>query len=178
MPPVLLVPITDGIIRADDGGRRAMKRRLIVLIVIFAALIVCYGILIRVAPVPKLRDVSTASASDGALEDPGEYEEVTVEIEIPSVSEFPAAWAQGGGCPHIVVVRTLGAQVSSSGGVRVLAVEPDKPAAKAGIQVDDRLGKPGDCVNSLYRSFAPRKEARTVEWTVRRPKGATAEGEV
>jgi predicted metalloprotease with PDZ domain len=114
--------------------------------------------------------------TSAAQEDPGEYDEVTVTIEIPPLSEFPAGWAKNrDGCPHMRISRTLGAKMSGGGGVRIFEVEPDKPAAKAGIQPGDRLGELSDCASSLSRSFRPRKEARTIEWTVRRPKGDAAE---
>jgi hypothetical protein len=74
------------------------------------------------------------------------------------------------------VSRILGAQVGPAGGVPVLAVLPDQPAAKAGIRPGDRLGEPGACVSTLYRHFTPREEPRTIEWTLRRPKGSAAHG--
>ena len=69
----------------------------------------------------------------------------------------------------MVISRTLGAAIGPGGGVVVLAVEPGMPAAKAGIKPGDVLGRPTDCAASLSHSFAPRKEARTIEWTVHRP---------
>ena len=111
-----------------------------------------------------------------AQEDPGKYDEVTVTIEIPPSSEFPAGWVKNrDGCPHIRICRTLGVKASGGGGVRIFEVDPGKPAAKAGIQPGDRLGDVGQCASSLYRSFRPREDVRTIEWTVRRPKGDAAE---
>jgi hypothetical protein len=108
--------------------------------------------------------------SPSAQGESGEYAEVTLAIDIPPLAEFPYAWAERGGCPHITISRVLGIEMTADRGVRVLSVEPDKPAAKAGLQPGDRLGDPSDCASSLYGSFAPRKELRTIEWTVRRPK--------
>jgi S1-C subfamily serine protease len=78
----------------------------------------------------------------------------------------------------------LGAAIGPGNGCPVLEVKPDGPAAKAGIQPLDRLGKPSDCASALYGFFRPGKDARTVEWMVRRPKaespgadGRDAEGE-
>jgi hypothetical protein len=105
---------------------------------------------------------------------PTEYDEVTVSIDIPPLSEFPAGWAERDGCPHMRITGALGAAIGPGNGCPVLSVEPDGPADKAGIQRFDRLGEQSDCASSLYRSFKPRKEARTVEWTVRRPKGAAS----
>ena len=44
-------------------------------------------------------------------------------------------------------------------------------AFRAGLQRLDRLAEPAECAASISRYFKPRKDARTVEWTVRRPKG-------
>ena len=158
--------------------------RLIILLVILAVVIVGYGIALRLAPATSPWEqpiVLMGSPREGLFrestvpEDPGEYDEVTVTIEIPPSSEFPAGWANHRGCPHIRICRTLGVKASGGGGVRIFEVEPGKPAANAGIQQGDRLGKAGQCASSLYLSFRPRKEVRTVEWTVRRPKGDAAE---
>ncbi len=166
-----------------------MTRRLGFFIAALVGIIALYFVVLRVAPAPyrpKADKVSPAPPVEGelAFEKPGpyptEYDEVTVTIEIPPVSEFPAAWARAHGCPHKRLTGALGAMIGPGNGCPVLVVEPDGPAAKAGIQPFDRLGEPGDCASALYYAFRPRKEAHTVEWTVRRPKGAkseSAEGE-
>ena len=152
-----------------------MKRRLTFPLVVLAALLLSYGVLVRVAPVPSPPEPAAAAQKGGlkalaAPRDPGEYDSVTVKIVIPPQAEFPAIWAEGGGCPHNVISAILGAQIGGAGGVPVFSIQPGKPAAKAGIQPGDRLGGPNDCPSSLSGSFAPGKEPRTITWTVRRPK--------
>ena len=154
------------------------------MIAALVGIIALYVVVLRVAPAPyrpKAEKGSSARPVEGevAFEKPGpyptEYDAVTVTIEIPPVSEFPSLWATTHGCPHTRVSGALGAMIGPGNGCPVLKVEPDGPAAKAGIQRFDRLGEPGDCVRSFYHFFKPRKEARTVEWTVRRPKAAKLE---
>jgi hypothetical protein len=99
---------------------------------------------------------------------------VKVEIIIPPLSQFPAPWAQGEGCPHTRLVKTLRATVGMSNGVPVVAVEPDGPAAKAGIKVGDRLGDPDACPNTIQPLLAPEEKQREVEWTIYRPKSDTS----
>lgn len=161
-----------------------MTHRLGVLVILLVLVAACYLVVIRAGPVPgrsKPRPAPPGPPAEGeaAFIKPGpyptEYDEITVTIEIPPVSEFPSGWAQTDGCPHMRVSRTLGAAVGPGNGCPVLVVEPDGPAAKAGIQPMDRLGKPSDCISSFYRIFRPRKEARTVEWTIRRPKTPASE---
>jgi hypothetical protein len=161
-----------------------MTRRLSFSIAVLVALIALYVVVLRVAPAPdrsKARNAPPASPVEGgaAFEKPGpyptEYDEVTVRIEIPPLSEFPALWAESDGCPHSRMTKVLGAGIGPGNGCPVLTVEPDGPADKAGIKRFDRLGEPSDCPSTLYRSFRPGKEACTVEWMVRRPKGGTAE---
>lgn len=158
-----------------------MTSRLVFLVAALAAVFVLYLVVLRVAPVPgvsKARTASARPASEGPsdFEKPGpyptEYDEVTVTIEIPPVSEFPWAWAEVDGCPHKRVSGALGAAIGGGNGCPVLKLDPEGAAAKAGIKRFDRLGEPSDCASSLYRTFKPRKEARTIEWTVRRPKAA------
>ena len=157
-----------------------MNRRLVVLLAIMGALIICYGALVRVTPVAKPAKRVASAKKDGVQalaspRDPNAYGDVTVKIEIPPSAEFPEVWARGKGCPHNKLSGVLGAKIGAGGGVLVFAVEPGKPAAKAGIQPGDRLGGPDDCPSSLYRSFAPRKEPRTITWTIRRPKNLPAQ---
>lgn len=160
-----------------------MTRRLVTLVVVLAALCVLYFALVRDMAPRSWASRSAAPRPSGEGADmankpgpyPTEYDEVTVSIDIPPVSEFPAGWAESDGCPHSRVSGALGAAIGPGNGCPVLNVEPGGPADKAGIQRFDRLGEPGDCAMSLYRSFKPRKEARTVEWTVRRPKGQAPE---
>lgn len=160
-----------------------MTRRLVALVVVLAALCVLYFTVVQgMSP----RSWASRSPSPGpppegaaAADKPGpyptEYDEVRVSIDIPPVSEFPAAWAEVDGCPHSRVSGALGAAIGPGNGCPVLNVEPGGPADKAGIQRFDRLGEPSDCAMTLYHSFKPRKEARTIEWTVRRPKGQASE---
>jgi hypothetical protein len=148
-----------------------MARRLVLLVVALAAVIACYVVVQRVAPTPDRSHLLKAGMETTPKVDTREYEEVAVTIEIPPVSEFPAGWAQTAGCPHIRMSGALGAEISAGNGVRVLVVRPGGAAAKAGLQPGDVFGEPDQCASSLSHFFAPRKEARTVEWTVRRPKG-------
>lgn len=113
-----------------------------------------------------------ASKPAAAQEDPAGYDLVTVKITIPPRSGFPDSWAAGAGCAHTQLSRILGAALSQGNGVIVFVVEPGKPAAEAGIRAGDRLGEPGDCPSTLVGAFFPGKKARTVEWTVRRPRSA------
>ncbi len=160
-----------------------MGRRMIFLLVVLGALIVCYGVVRRVAWVPDtsrlLRPPEPAEDAGEmlppALANPDEYEYVTVEIEIPAQSEFPAVWTQGRGCPHTKICKRLGVTVPTGAGLPVFRLEPGGPAEKAGIQVGDRLGEPGDTPQSLERVFSAGEEPRTIEWTVRRPKVAAGE---
>ncbi|UCC67653.1 MAG: hypothetical protein JSV79_11110 [Armatimonadota bacterium] len=155
-----------------------MKSRLMVLIVILGALIVCYGIIMRGTPAPAPRKPATRAPAEGErhpmlppeLHNPAEYEHVAVEIEIPPKSQLRGQWTRGRGCPHKALMSALGVRTAPSGGIPVFSVEPGKAAAKAGIQVGDRLGEPDDCAKSIYGAFWPRKETRSIEWTVRRPK--------
>jgi len=176
--------IIDDAIFLDYHSREVIMGRLIILLVILAAVIVCYGITLRLAPAtsPWERPIVLMGppregrfAGSAAQEDPGEYDHVTVNIDIPPSSEFPAGWSGRGGCPHMRICRVLGVKASGGGGVRIFEVDPGKPAANAGIQPGDRLGEVSECASSLYGSFRPRKDARTIEWTVRRPKGDAAE---
>jgi hypothetical protein len=168
-----------------------MTRRSSFLIAALVGIIALYFVVLRVAPAPDRRKAQKVSPApteeletiqmEGGVEFqkpgpyPTEYDEVTVTIEIPPASEFPVAWATTHGCPHNRLTGALGAMIGPGNGCPVLVVEPDGPAAKAGIQPLDRLGEPGDCASALYYAFRPRKEARSVEWTVRRPKGAKSE---
>jgi membrane-associated protease RseP (regulator of RpoE activity) len=144
---------------------------LVLLVVALAAVIACYVMVQRVAPLPDRSHLLKPGMQMTPKEDTREYEEVAVTIEIPPLSEFPRAWAEIDGCPHIRMCGALDAQLSGGGGVRVLAVKPGGPAAKAGLKPGDVFGEPEDCASGLVRFFAPRTEAHTVEWTVRRPKG-------
>ena len=161
-----------------------MTRRLSFSIAVLVALIALYVVVLRVAPAPdrsKARKAPPSPPVEGgaAFEKPGpyptEYDEITVTIEIPPISEFPAPWAKADGCPHTRLTGVLGAAVGPGNGCPVLTVEPEGAAAKAGIQPLDRLGEPSDCASALYGSFRPRKDARTVEWTVCRPKAGKSE---
>jgi len=158
-----------------------MTNRLRFSIAVLVALIALYVVVLRVAPAPDRSKARKAPPGPpvewgGAFEKPGpyptEYDEVIVTIEIPPLSEFPPAWAKGRGCPHARITRVLGAAVGRGNGCPVLKLKPEGPAAKAGFQPRDRLGEPRDCASALYGSFRPGKEARTVEWMVRRPKAA------
>jgi hypothetical protein len=113
-----------------------------------------------------------ASKPAGAQEDPAGYDPVTVKITIPPMSGFPDSWTAGAGCAHTQLSRILGAALSQGNGVIVFVVAPGKPAAEAGIRPGDRLGEPGECPSTLAGAFFPGKEARTLEWTVRRPRSA------
>ena len=148
-----------------------MTRRLVVLVVALAAVIGCYVVVLQVAPTPDRSYLLKTGPETTPTVDTREYEEVAVTIEIPPASEFPQAWAQSAGCPHIRMRGVLGAQIRGGGGVRVLAVKPGGAAAKAGLKPGDVFGEQEDCASGLVHFFAPREEARTVEWTVRRPKG-------
>jgi hypothetical protein len=152
-------------------ARDGMTRRLVLLVVALAAVIACYMVVQRVAPMPDRSYLLKTGPETTPKVDTREYEEVAVTIEIPPVSEFPAGWAHTSGCPHIRMSGALGAEISGGGGVRVLAVKPGQAAAKAGLKPGDVFGEPEDCASGLVHFFAPREEARTVEWTVRRPKG-------
>jgi hypothetical protein len=70
----------------------------------------------------------------------------------------------------------LGAVIGFGYGCPVLKLDPEGAAAKAGIQLLDRLGEPGECPVSIHWSFLPTEEPQTVEWMVRRPKAATSGG--
>jgi hypothetical protein len=152
-----------------------MRRRLVLLVAALAAVAACYVVVLRVAPVRDLSHLAKLGPETAPPVDTREYEEVAVEIEIPPLSEFPESWAQMDGCPHVRMSRALGAQISGGGGVRVLGVQPEGPAAKAGIQPGDVFGEPEDCASGLAHFFRPHTKARTVEWTVRRPKGGAGE---
>jgi len=148
-----------------------MTRRLVLLVVALAVVIGGYLVVLRVAPTPDRSYLLKTGPETTPKVDTREYEEVAVTIEIPPLSEFPAGWAHSNGCPHMRMSGALAAEVSGGGGVRVLAVKPGGAAAKAGLQPGDVFGDPDQCASSFSHFFAPREEARTVEWTVRRPKG-------
>jgi hypothetical protein len=161
-----------------------MTRRLTFLLLILVVVAVCCAIVLRFAPEPGRAITkkppagppppgSVAATLPGGPGFPKVYDDVMVTVKIPPLSKFPPGWAEGKGCPHAILSRVLGAAVGPGGGVPVLSLEPDKPAAKAGIKVGDRLGERDACPSSLYGSFFPRKTARTIKWTVHRPKSAT-----
>jgi len=158
-----------------------MNRRLVILLLLLAALVLCYGLAVRLAPMPvptraaALRPAAPAAGRASSLpaqEAAAGFDEVTVKIPIPPMSTFPAAWATGKGCPHSKLSAVLGVNVGAGNGCPVLNVEPGKAADRAGIRVRDRLGAPEDCASSLYSFFAPRKQPRTISWVIRRPRKA------
>jgi membrane-associated protease RseP (regulator of RpoE activity) len=161
-----------------------MKRRLVVLCVLLIAVIACYVVVLRVAPEPGASTRkspagppppgSIAATLPGGPGFPSDYENVSVQIKIPALSEFPAPWSEGAGCPQKILSAVLGAAVGPGGGVPVLNLAPDKPAAKAGIKVGDRLGDRDACPSSLYTHFFPKEKPYTVQWTVHRPQVAAA----
>ena len=160
-----------------------MTRRLSILIAVLVLVAVLCVVVLRVAPAPdrvRARRAPATEPTARAPEMPGpyptEYDEVTVSVEIAPITEFPPIWADNDGCPHNRISRVLGAGVGPSNGCPVVVIEPDGAADRAGIRVFDRLGRPGDCASGIYRFFRPGEETRTVEWTVRRPKGAKVEG--
>lgn len=149
-----------------------MTRRLIVLLAVFVGLVpVCFMVL-RSAPPPRLVSTDTGGAAAGIGSYPADHEDVTVSIEIPPLSEFLEPWAKTDGCPHTRLTGTLRARIGSSNGCPVLSVESGGSADKAGLRPGDRLGGPDDCASTLYPSFAPGVESRTIEWTVHRPQAA------
>ena len=148
-----------------------MRRRLVMLLVALAAVAACYVVVQRVAPMPDRSYLLKTGPETTPKVDTREYEEVAVTIEIAPLSEFPEGWAHTDGCPHMRMGGALEAQISGGGGVRVLAVKPGGPAAKAGIQPGDVFGEPDQCASGLAHFVRPHTKARTVEWTVRRPKG-------
>ena len=160
-----------------------MKRRLVILLVVLGALGMCYGLAARLAPMPiaarpapaqARKPAASPAASLPAKEEAAGFDEVTVKVEIGPASDYPEAWRRGHGCAHTILSRVLGAQVGSGNGCPVISLEPGKAADKAGIRVRDRLGYPEDCASSLYGYFAPGPKARTVTWTVRRPRTTSA----
>ncbi len=161
-----------------------MTTRLAILLAMLAALAACaYMVLREPRPpgtsesradlLPMHKGESAASKRPGPY--PTEYDEVTVSIEIPPLSEFPTPWGQLEGCPQTRMTLTLGVTMYPAEGCPVLTLDEDGPAARAGIKPGDRLGGPDDCANSLSFTFRPKSKARTVEWTVRRPKAGESE---
>jgi len=156
-----------------------MTGRLRLLIVVLVVLAGLYAVVMRVASpqVPLWARRLTSDTRKPAIEPdpyPTDYEELTVLIEIPPLSEFPDPWANRVGCPHKRLMRVLAAAIAPGNGCPVLELDPEGAAAKAGIQRLDRLGGPEQCAASIYEYFIPEKDAHTVEWTVRRPRNATA----
>jgi hypothetical protein len=154
-----------------------MARRLIALLAALAVLVVASLIFLRVAPPPSPTGLSSPPKRTGPLpaaaqEGPAGYSNVEVKITIPPLSAFPSGWAKSEGCAHTRLSGVLGAVLSQGNGVVVFAVEPGGPAARAGITPGDRLGEPGACPQTLAGSFAPGEKARTISWTIRRPKTA------
>ncbi len=137
-----------------------MNRRLVFLLALLVVAITSYVVVARMALVPPLQ---VAAAEE--KRPPLEMQDITVTIEIPAIpkEELP-------GCPEKQLSKVLGARIGTVAGVPVFAVEPGKPAAKAGIQMGDRLGGPEVCPSSLYKTFTPGKEPRTITWTIHRPK--------
>jgi hypothetical protein len=154
-----------------------MGRRLIFLVAALAVLVAASFVFLRVAPPPSPTSLMepperTGPVPAAAQEDPAGYSSVEVKVTIPPLSAFPPGWAKSEGCAHTRLSGVLGAALSQGSGVVVFAVEPGKPAAEAGITPADRLGEPGACPNTLVASFAPGEKARTISWTIRRPKTA------
>lgn len=154
-----------------------MGRRLIILLAALAVLAAASAAFLRFASVPGPTSLAERPKRTGPLpaaaqNDAAGYDNVTVKITIPPLSAFPAGWANSEGCAHSRLSGTLGAVLSQGNGVIVFAVEAGKPAAKAGITPGDRLGPPDACPQTLAGSFAPREEARTISWTIRRPETA------
>ncbi len=154
-----------------------MGRRLIILLATLVVLVAASVAFLRFASVPSPTSLTDRPKHTGPLpaaaqDDRAGYDNVTVKITIPPLSAFPSGWANSEGCAHSRLSGTLGAVLSQGNGVIVLAVEPGKPAAKAGITPGDRLGEPGACPNTLADSFAPQEKPHTISWTIRRPKTA------
>jgi hypothetical protein len=146
-----------------------MGRRFIFLVAALAVLAVASFVFLRVAPPPSPTSLMeppkpTGPVPAAAQEDPAGYSSVEVKVTIPPLGSE--------GCAHTRLSGVLGAALSQGNGVVVFAVEPGKPAAEAGITPGDRLGEPGACPQTLAGAFVPGEKARTVSWTVRRPKTA------
>ncbi len=153
---------------------------MVLLIGLVLVLAVAWRVVRAWAPTPPAWSQLAARKTEGAarpghrgLEFPRDYEEMTVTFEIPPAEEFPEAVVWEGGCAHSKLSRILGIEVGMYG-LPVLEVLPEGPAAKAGVRAGYRLGTGSDCPSSVVWSFMPREEARSVEWTVYRPKGGAA----
>lgn len=97
------------------------------------------------------------------------------EIVIPSAAECGTLE----GCPAKQLAAILGVSFSNPHGLCIDTVDPDGPAAKAGVEPGDQLGRPSECPSSTIGRFLPRDEARTVAITITRwkPEQADAQGD-
>jgi hypothetical protein len=152
-----------------------MNRRLIVLLFVLVALAVALPATLRLGPSLRSAKAKRKPPADLPAWAPAagktdHLDAVTVTIKIPAAAEFPEGVASGAGCPQKELSSVLGVAVSPGQGCVVLKLDENGPAAKAGIQLGDRLSsEPDGCPSSLAGKFLPSKEAREITWTVQRP---------
>jgi hypothetical protein len=153
---------------------REMRGRLAVLLGILILAVIAWRVAIATAPpLSKLPTKPSGPPPEDWTppswgEAPHGWETLTVTIEIPPADQFPAGISQPRGCARSKLTKVLGIQLRGIYGVPVGVVLPDSPAAQAGILPGDLLGDREDCPSNIANSFLPRREARSVEWQVRR----------
>jgi len=129
-----------------------------------------YGVMLALWPEarPSLRFAPRqADKSGGRASQQRPYEKISAEIVIPSAAECGSLT----GCPKTRLGAILGVGFSNPHGLTIGSVEPDGPAAAAGLKQGDQLGHAGECPSSTIGYFLPDEEPRTVSVTVRRWRG-------
>jgi hypothetical protein len=161
-----------------------MTGRLRLLLVAVIALLAGYGVMLAVWPdarpslpsAPWHAEASGDHASHQKASD-ARYEKIAAEILIPSAAECGPLT----GCPMKRLGTILGVRFSDPHGLQIGALDPEGPAAKAGLQPGDQLGLRTECPSSTIDYFLPKEEARTVSVTARRwhkrHEGSGADGE-
>jgi len=162
-----------------------MTRRLGLLVAAVVVLAVIYGVMLLAWPEARPKVELAKGQARAVPQEPREYEEVVVTVEIPARDKtrpMPRGGPDGEGCPAHRVPRILGITFGGGGGgLGVGTVVPEGPAAKAGMKPGDLIakceGEPIDCPRTLARHLRQSSKPRQVEMTLRRPKAEEGDGE-
>ena len=95
-----------------------------------------------------------------------DVEIVVCDLTIPSAAECGPLE----GCPATQVEHILGVTLANPVGIVIATVDPDGPAAQAGVQPGGRLAGGSQCPSAMLGVFLPGSEERTVKLHVKRLK--------